>query len=143
MLEERGNTPRWFHRRHQHKLAWKCHRAGGAQDGDHAFFERLAYCTQTRYAHRRYAARLRTTVIARLATWHSSIQRSGDSHAIIHDDSIAMKYWAAWSNIHYIAAWLPLAMRSQTPEASEQGQPPKTTEVERIQASLGQREFAF
>jgi len=62
---------------------------------------------------------------------------------VLHGDSLANKYWAAWSNIHYLAPWLPLALRSQTPEAKEQGLPPKPAEVGRIQASLGQREFAF
>lgn len=62
---------------------------------------------------------------------------------VIHGDSLAMKYWAAWSNLHYIAPWLPLAMRNQSPEAKEQGQPPKPAEAERIKASLGQQQFPF
>ena len=62
---------------------------------------------------------------------------------VLHGDSLANKYWAAWSNIHYIAPWLPLAMRPQAPEAAEQGQPPKPAEVERIQVALGQQEFAL
>ncbi|MDR3548183.1 MAG: N-6 DNA methylase [Candidatus Pacebacteria bacterium] len=62
---------------------------------------------------------------------------------ILHGDSLSQKYWAAWSNIHYLAPWLPLALRNQTPEATEQGQPPKPIEVERIQVSLGQQELAF
>ena len=62
---------------------------------------------------------------------------------IIHGDSLANTYWAAWSNIHYITPWLPLALRSEAPEATEQGQPPKPVEVERIKVSLGQQELAF
>jgi type I restriction-modification system DNA methylase subunit len=62
---------------------------------------------------------------------------------VIHGDSLAMKFWAAWSNIHHIAPWLPLALRPQSPEAMEQGQPPKPAEVEQIKAAIGQREFAF
>jgi len=62
---------------------------------------------------------------------------------VMHGDSLANKYWAAWSNIHYIAPWLPLALRPQAPEAAEQGQPPKPAEVERIQVALGQQEFAL
>ena len=62
---------------------------------------------------------------------------------VMHGDSLANKYWAAWSNIHYIAPWLPLAMRPQAPEAAEQGQPPQPAEVERIQVALGQQEFAL
>lgn len=62
---------------------------------------------------------------------------------VIHGNSLSMECWAAWSNIHYIAPWLPLALRVQTPEAMEQGEPPKTTEVERIRVSLGQQELAF
>ena len=62
---------------------------------------------------------------------------------VIHGNTLSQEYWAAWSNIHYIAPWLPYALRSQTPEATEQGQPPKPVEVERIAASLTQQEFAL
>ena len=62
---------------------------------------------------------------------------------VIHGDTIAMKWWAAWSNIHYIAPWLPLALRPQSAEAAEQGQPPKPAEVEHIRVSLGQQELVF
>jgi hypothetical protein len=70
---------------------------------------------------------------------------SGESELIpmriIHGDSLAMKYWSVWSNIHYIAPWLPLALRPQAPEAAEQGQAPKPAEVESIKVSLGQQEL--
>jgi type I restriction-modification system DNA methylase subunit len=62
---------------------------------------------------------------------------------IIHGNSLSNEYWAAWSNIHYLAPWLPLALRNQSPEATEQGQAPTLAEVERIQASLGQQQFPF
>ncbi|HEV2694129.1 MAG TPA: N-6 DNA methylase [Verrucomicrobiae bacterium] len=62
---------------------------------------------------------------------------------IIHGNTLSNEYWAAWSNIHYIAPWLPLAMRRDVPEASDQGQPPKPAEVERIRVSLEQQEFAL
>lgn len=62
---------------------------------------------------------------------------------VIHGNSLSNEYWAAWSNIHYIAPWLPYALPRQTPEAMEQGQPLKPVEVERIQVALGQSEFAF
>ncbi len=62
---------------------------------------------------------------------------------VIHGNSLSMEYWAAWSNIHYIMPWLPLALCIQSPEAKEQGAPPKPAEVERIQASLGQQELNF
>jgi type I restriction-modification system DNA methylase subunit len=62
---------------------------------------------------------------------------------VIHGNSLSMECWAAWSNIHYMMPWLPLAIRVQTPEAQEQGQPPKPAEVERIKDSLGQQELAF
>lgn len=62
---------------------------------------------------------------------------------VIHGDSLAMKYWAAWSNLYYLAPWLPLALRKQSPEAMEQGQPPKPAEVERIKTSLGQQKLAL
>lgn len=39
--------------------------------------------------------------------------------------------------------WLPLALRIPTPEAMEQGEPPKPAEVERIKVALGQQELAF
>ena len=62
---------------------------------------------------------------------------------IIHGNTLSQEYWAAWSNIHYIAPWLPLTMKCQAPEAEEQGQPPKPAEVERIKVTLGQQELAF
>ena len=62
---------------------------------------------------------------------------------IIHGNTISAEYWAAWSNLHYIAPWLPLTLRTRTPEAKEQGQPPKAPEVERINLSLRQQELAF
>lgn len=60
---------------------------------------------------------------------------------VIHGNSLSNEFWAAWSNIHYIAPWLPLALRIQSPEAMKQGEPPKPVEVERIKASLGQQEL--
>ncbi len=62
---------------------------------------------------------------------------------IIHGNSLTNEYWAAWSNIHYIMPWLPLVLRIQSPEAKEQGEPPKPAEVEHIRASLGQQELPF
>jgi hypothetical protein len=62
---------------------------------------------------------------------------------ILHGNTILHQFWAAWSNLHYLAPWLPLALRPQTPEAQTQGQPPKPAEVARIQAALRQPEFAF
>lgn len=62
---------------------------------------------------------------------------------VIHGNSLSLQCWAAWSNIHFIAPWLPLALRIQTPEAMEQGQPPKPAEVEHIKASLVQQEWSF
>ena len=58
---------------------------------------------------------------------------------IIHCDTLTMQCWAAWSNIHYIMPWLPLAMRIKSPEAQQQGQPPTPAEMESIKAALGQR----
>jgi hypothetical protein len=62
---------------------------------------------------------------------------------IIHGNSLSLECWAAWSNIHRIAPWLPLLLRRETSEAKEQGKPPKPAEVERLKASLGQQELAF
>lgn len=62
---------------------------------------------------------------------------------VIHGNALSTECWAAWSNIHYIAPWLPLALRVQTPEAMAQGQPPKPVEVEQIKTMLRQREFSL
>jgi hypothetical protein len=62
---------------------------------------------------------------------------------IIHGNSLSHEYWAAWSNIHHLMPWLPLALPIQSPEAQEQGQPPKPAEVEQIKTSLGQQEWTF
>ena len=62
---------------------------------------------------------------------------------IIHGNTLSQEYWAAWSNIHFIAPWLPLGLKNQATEAAEQGEPPKPTEVERIKVTLGQQELAF
>ncbi len=62
---------------------------------------------------------------------------------VIHGNSLSLEFWSAWSNIHYLAPWLPLALRNRAPEATEQGQPPQPAEVERIKASLGQQEFTL
>jgi len=62
---------------------------------------------------------------------------------VIHGTTLSLQCWAAWSNIHYIMPWLPLALRLQTPEAKEQGQPPKPAELERIKVSLSQMELPF
>ena len=62
---------------------------------------------------------------------------------VIHGNSLSNEFWAAWSNIHYLAPWLPLALRPQSPEAMEQGQPPTPVEVKRIKVALEQRELAF
>lgn len=62
---------------------------------------------------------------------------------VIHGNTLSNEYWSAWSNIHYIAPWLPYALRPQSPEAREQGQPPRLIEVERIQVSLQQQELAL
>lgn len=62
---------------------------------------------------------------------------------VIHGNTLSREYWAAWSNIHRIMPWLPLAMRNQAPEAKKQGQPPTPPEVERIKASLVQQELAL
>lgn len=62
---------------------------------------------------------------------------------VIHGNALSLECWAAWSNIHYIAPWLPLALRTKSPEAMEQGQPPKPAEVEYIKVSLWQQELSF
>lgn len=62
---------------------------------------------------------------------------------VIHGNSLSMECWAAWSNIHYLTPWLPMALRSQTPEALEQGEPPNSAEIQGIEVSLRQQELAF
>ena len=37
----------------------------------------------------------------------------GIATRVIHGNSLSNEYWAAWSNIHYIAPWLPLTMKCQ------------------------------
>ena len=91
--------------------------------------------------------RLRVTAIdvSRAACDMAFINTSlwGTPTRIIHGNALSMECWAAWSNIHYLMPWLPLALRVQTPEAMEQGQPPTRAEVERIKASLSQQELAL
>lgn len=60
---------------------------------------------------------------------------------VIHGNTLSMELWAAWSNLHLMMPWLPLALRKS--EVVEQGQPPKPAEVEQIKASLHQQEFSF
>lgn len=62
---------------------------------------------------------------------------------VIHGNSLSLECWAAWSNIHYMCPWLPLALRPQSQEAKEQGAPPKPVELEAIKTLLGQQEFGF
>ena len=62
---------------------------------------------------------------------------------VIHGNSLAMEYWAAWSNIHCLAPGLPLALRARTPEARKQGEPPTAIEIKRIAVSLDQQEFTL
>ena len=62
---------------------------------------------------------------------------------VIHGNALSLECWAAWSNIHFLAPWLPLALRPQSPEAMDQGEPPKPAEVESIKTALGQQEWSF
>ncbi|MFN7137821.1 MAG: N-6 DNA methylase [Limisphaerales bacterium] len=62
---------------------------------------------------------------------------------VIHGNALSLECWAAWSNIHYIAPWLPLALRIHSPEAMEQGEPPKPVELEQIKTSFRQQELPF
>lgn len=62
---------------------------------------------------------------------------------VIHGNALSMECWAAWSNLHYLMPWLPLGLRNQTLEATEQGLPPQPAEVERLRVSLGQQELSF
>jgi hypothetical protein len=69
---------------------------------------------------------------------------------VIHGDTIAAKWWSAWSNIHFIMPWLPLCMKKNAdqPEASpdnliqlpkiEQGAPPSAEEIAQIEDTLVQ-----
>ncbi|HEX3800227.1 MAG TPA: N-6 DNA methylase [Verrucomicrobiae bacterium] len=51
---------------------------------------------------------------------------------VIHGNTISNEMWKAWSNIHYIMPWLPLALRIKSPEAQAQGQPPTIEETQAI-----------
>jgi len=62
---------------------------------------------------------------------------------VIHGNALSLECWAAWSNIHFLAPWLPLALRPQSPEAMDQGEPPKPAEVESIKVAPGQQEWSF
>ncbi len=63
---------------------------------------------------------------------------------IIHGNTLSLECWAAWSNIHYIMPWLPLALRLETQEAKEQGQPPKEAEIIKLEFTIGkQQEMKF
>lgn len=62
---------------------------------------------------------------------------------VLHGNTISMEFWAGWSNIHYLAPWLPLLMRKDSPEAKHQGQPPGESEIKSVAVALGQQEFAL
>jgi len=62
---------------------------------------------------------------------------------VIHGNTLSLECWAAWSNIHYLCPWLPLALQLQSPEATAQGEPPRPAEMETIKVALGQQEFAL
>lgn len=55
---------------------------------------------------------------------------------VIHGNTLSMELWHAWSNIHYIMPWLPLAMRARTPEAQAQGEPPTEQETQQLKHAL-------
>ena len=62
---------------------------------------------------------------------------------VIHGDTIALKFYSAWSNIHYLLPWLPL-VKGQRPPAevvAAQGQPPPPAEVAVIAKTLHQTEL--
>lgn len=62
---------------------------------------------------------------------------------VIHGNSLTMECWAAWSNLHFLAPWLPLTLNVPSPEDARQGQPPPPAEIERIKSALDQQEFEF
>lgn len=58
---------------------------------------------------------------------------------VIHGNTLSGETWGAWSNLHYICPWLPLAMRVQTPEAKAQGQPAQPQEMAALKAAVGEQ----
>ena len=62
---------------------------------------------------------------------------------VIHGNTLSMECWAAWSNIHSMAPWLPLLPGVQTDQAKEQGQSLKEAEIRKIKATFGQQELAL
>lgn len=62
---------------------------------------------------------------------------------VIHGNTLSLEFWSAWSNLHYLAPWLPLALRPKAPEAQEQGKPLKAAEILKIKVALGQQELRF
>lgn len=62
---------------------------------------------------------------------------------VIQGNALTLESWAAWSNLHNLAPWLPLALRVETLEAQMQGEPPSPVEMERVKAALVQPELVF
>lgn len=62
---------------------------------------------------------------------------------VIHGNALSLEYWAAWSNIHYLAPGLPLGLWTESLEVVKQGNPPTAVEIERINSALQQRELAL
>jgi len=62
---------------------------------------------------------------------------------VIHGNTLSMEHWVGWTNMHYSMPWLPLLLRRKAHEATSQGQPIKTAELEQIKAALVQQELAL
>lgn len=60
---------------------------------------------------------------------------------VIHGNTLSMEFFAAWSNIHWIAPWLPLGRRKV--QVTRQGQLPTPAEMECIKKTLSQQELTF
>jgi len=62
---------------------------------------------------------------------------------IHHANALSGEYWAAWSNIHLLAPWLPLGIPGDVPDLPKQGEPASPVEANAISVALGQQEFGF
>jgi hypothetical protein len=59
---------------------------------------------------------------------------------VIHGNALWLdrECWGAWTNIHHICPWLPLALRLTTPEAKTQGLPPAPVEIAAVTRAVTQ-----
>lgn len=62
---------------------------------------------------------------------------------VIHGNSLSMEFWAAWSNVFYVASWPVPRVKSPILESPQHDVPPPPPELERIKARLVQGDLKF